>query len=60
MPCLIVCVALSLHLQMGDTALHLACTRGYIDIARVLILKGASIDQIDEVRLHFVHPKTML
>ena len=47
-------------MQMGDTALNLACTKGHVDIARVLIQKGASIDQIDEVRLHFVHQKTML
>ena len=50
----------SSHLmQLKQTALHYACSRGHVDIARLLIESGASIDPEDNVRLFVVCPWSM-
>ena len=42
------------HVQLKQTPLHYACSRD-VDIARLLIESGASIDLKDNVRLLYVH-----
>ena len=52
---LIICVALSHPMQYGQTALHKACYGGHMEIVKMLIQAGASIDEKDIVRLLSVH-----
>ena len=39
----------SLLLQSGDTALHLACFHGYLDIAKLLVEHGANLHIVNKV-----------
>ena len=51
--CMYVCYAalqfVSLLLQSGDTALHLACFHGYLDIAKLLVKHGANLHIVNKV-----------
>ena len=50
-----ICVLLSHLMQAGQTALHKASSRGYLEIVTTLLKYGASVDLKDKVRLLFVH-----
>lgn len=41
-------------IQIGETALHLACMGGHAEIVRLLLQYGASRDIVTHVRLHCV------
>ena len=42
-------------MQIEQTALHKACSKGHIDLARVLTENGASVQQKDMVRMLYIH-----
>ena len=44
------CLCVTLLLQSGDTALHLACFHGYLDIAKLLVKHGANLHTVNKVR----------
>jgi ankyrin repeat protein len=37
--------------QEGDTPLHAAARRGYVDICALLLVEGAKVNAKDEVRI---------
>ena len=50
--CMLICcglIAVVLLLQSGDTALHLACFHGYLDIAKLLVKHGANLHIVNKV-----------
>ena len=50
----IIMFCLSNYMQLGKTALHKACEGARVDVVRILMRNGASIDQKDRVRLSYV------
>ena len=52
---LIICVALSHLMQHNETALHMACAEGHVEVAATLLKHGANVDKEDMVRLFCVH-----
>ena len=48
---LIICVALSNLMQYKETALHMACKSGHVEVAATLLTHGANVDKEDAVRL---------
>ena len=42
-------LSVAILLQSGETALHAAVTKGHLDLARVLLDKGAAIDAVNNV-----------
>ena len=43
------CLCVTLLLQSGNTALHLACFHGYLDIAKLLVKHGANLHTVNKV-----------
>ena len=44
----------------GETALHVACKHGHIDVASSLLQHGAVVDSQDKVRLLYVSMVNMV
>ena len=42
-------------MQNKETALHMACRRGHVEVAATLLKHGANVDKEDWVRLLCVH-----
>lgn len=44
------CVYISINLQVGYTPLHLAAYQGFLDMAALLLERGAGVNRQDRVR----------
>lgn len=42
-----------IYLQDGESSLHIAAARGYLDSVKTLLDSGAPINQVDKVQLSF-------
>ena len=48
-----------LNFQDGSVALHLACVRGFVDVADVLLTYGANVD-VNHLQVFFYHVISLL
>ena len=60
-PCTLAhCTTLSQLMQYGETALHVACRHGHVDVASLLLHHGSVVDSQDKVRLLYVSMVNMV